>query len=124
MTNKHSIGVDAVIQYLENRSIPEEGRYFFADTITIFNEGRIPTRLLRRHWIITDGNGTLREVRGEGMVGEQPRLLSGECFRYTSAALIDTPVGTMRGEYQMLSFEGEFFAAPIPVFTLAVGSLN
>lgn len=125
MTSKHRIGVDAVTQYLENHSIPGEGRYVFAYTITICNEGRIPARLLRRHWIITDGNGKVREVRGDGVVGEQPRLLPGECFRYTSAALIETPVGTMRGEYEMLSDEGEFFDAPIPVFTLAVpGSLN
>ncbi|NJD08509.1 MAG: Co2+/Mg2+ efflux protein ApaG, partial [Methylococcaceae bacterium] len=79
-----------------------------------------PARLLGRHWIITDANGKVQEVHGEGVVGEQPHLEPGESFRYTSAAMIETPVGFMQGEYRMLTDEGEPFDAEIPAFTLAV----
>lgn len=120
MNKKHSIEVDATTSFLEAQSEPEADRYVFAYTITIRNNGQQPAKLLNRHWIITDANGKVQEVRGEGVVGEQPHLSPGEFFRYTSAAMIETPVGTMRGEYDMVSDEGERFEAPIPAFTLAV----
>lgn len=120
MSNKHQIDIDAVTNYLESQSVPDADRYVFAYTITIHNSGAIPARLLARHWIITDANGKVQEVRGEGVVGEQPRLSPGEYFRYTSAAMIETPVGVMRGAYQWVSDEGESFEAEIPAFTLAV----
>lgn len=120
MSKKYSIEVDAVTNYLESQSAPDADRYVFAYTVTIRNNGAIPARLVARHWIITDAHGKVQEVRGEGVVGEKPHLDPGESFRYTSAAMIETPVGTMRGEYQMVSDDGESFDAEIPQFTLAV----
>lgn len=120
MNNKHQIDIDAVASYLEPQSVPAAGRYVFAYTITLRNDGLIPARLLTRHWVITDANGKVQEVSGEGVVGEQPHLSPGESFRYTSAAMIETPVGVMRGEYQWVSDEGESFEAEIPAFTLAI----
>jgi ApaG protein len=120
MSKKYRIEVDAMTNYLESQSAPEADRYVFAYTITIRNAGKAPARLVARHWIITDANGKVQEVRGEGVVGEKPHLSPGEAFRYTSAAMIETPVGTMRGEYQMVSDEGEYFDAEIPSFTLAI----
>jgi ApaG protein len=117
---KHRIDIDAVTNYLENQSEPTADRYVFSYTITIRNSGENPARLLGRHWIITDANGKVQEVHGEGVVGEQPHLEPGESFRYTSAAMIETPVGFMQGEYRMLTDEGEPFDAEIPAFTLAV----
>ncbi len=117
---KHQIDIDAVTSYLESQSEPDSGRYVFSYTITIRNAGDNPARLLGRHWVITDANGKVQEVHGEGVVGEQPHLEPGESFRYTSAAMIETPVGFMRGEYRMLSDEGVPFDAEIPAFTLAV----
>jgi len=117
---KHRIDIDAITDYLENQSEPAADRYVFSYTITIRNSGDNPARLLGRHWVITDANGKVQEVHGEGVVGEQPHLEPGESFRYTSAAMIETPVGFMRGEYRMLSDAGEPFDAEIPAFTLAV----
>ena len=93
-------------------------RYVFSYTITISNRGGEPARLLTRHWIITDSNGHVEEVFGDGVVGEQPRLLPGESHRYTSGAIIDTPFGTMQGSYGMVTDGGQDFKAPIPVFRL------
>lgn len=120
MSKKHHIQVDAVTHYLESQSAPAADRYVFTYTITIHNDGKAPAKLLSRHWVITDANGKVQEVRGEGVVGEQPHLSPGEYFRYTSAALIETPVGVMRGKYRMLSDDGEYFEAEIAPFTLSI----
>src|SRR5690606_20558068 len=95
-------------------------RYVFSYTITIRNEGTVPARLLTRHWIITDANGKTQDVRGEGVVGEQPYLKPGQGFRYSSGTVIETPVGSMQGSYQMLADDGHKFDAPIPAFRLAI----
>ena len=112
------IAVDA--RFLDDESAPEQGRYVFAYTIQIRNEGSVPARLLGRHWLITDGNGKVQEVVGEGVVGEQPWLRPGEDFEYTSGAVLETDIGTMRGSYDMLADDGTRFAAPIPAFTLSI----
>ena len=117
---KHQIEIDAITNYLESQSVPEQDRYVFTYIITIRNTGAIPARLLARHWVITDANGKVQEVRGEGVVGEKPHLSPGDSFRYTSAAMIETPVGVMHGEYLLINDEGEAFDAEIPSFTLAV----
>jgi ApaG protein len=120
-----AISVDVETTYVREQSDPVEDRYVFAYTVTIRNEGPAPARLLRRHWIITDGNGDENEVRGDGVVGEQPHLQPGEGFRYTSGAILRTPVGTMRGSYQMVDDDGVEFDAPIEPFRLAMpGSVN
>ena len=106
--------------YLEAQSEPEEQRYVFSYTITIRNEGTQAAQLVSRHWLITDSNGKTQEVRGKGVVGEQPHLRPGQSFRYSSGAIIATPVGTMQGSYQMRSDEGLTFDAPIPAFRLAM----
>jgi len=95
-------------------------QHFFSYTITINNSGAQPAKLINRHWIITDGNNYVEEVRGKGVVGEQPYLNPGEYFQYTSSAVLKTPVGTMEGEYEMEYDSGERFFAPIPVFSLVV----
>jgi ApaG protein len=120
MSNKHSIQIDTVSSYLESQSAPEAGRYVFSYTITIHNAGSVPARLLSRHWVITDSDGKVQEVRGDGVVGEQPHLVPGQSFRYTSAAMIETPLGTMRGEYQMVADDGQLFDAEIAPFVLAI----
>lgn len=106
--------------FLDDQSVPEEGRFVFAYTIHIRNQGKVPARLLGRHWLITDSNGKVREVVGEGVVGEQPWLRPGEGFEYTSGAVLETAIGTMRGSYDILADDGTRFAAPIPAFTLSV----
>lgn len=120
MNDKYRIAVEVETQYLDEQSQPEEERYVFAYTITIRNTGRVAAKLLSRHWIITDGNGTVQEVRGAGVVGEQPHLAPGQWFRYTSGTVLDTPVGTMQGSYQMRADDGHEFAAAIPVFRLSI----
>ncbi|HET8692716.1 MAG TPA: Co2+/Mg2+ efflux protein ApaG [Steroidobacteraceae bacterium] len=116
--NLISVNVDT--RYLEDQSDPDERRYVFAYTITIRNRGKTPARLLGRHWVITDANGKVQEVRGDGVVGEQPHLMPGQGFRYTSGAVLETPVGSMQGAYQMLSDSGERFEAPVAPFSLAI----
>ena len=116
----YEVDVSAQTQYLPEQSDEPANRYVFAYTITIRNEGNVPARLLTRHWIITDSNGKVQEVRGEGVVGEQPYLKPGQGFRYSSGASIATPVGTMRGSYQMVAADGTRFEANIPQFTLSV----
>ena len=120
---QHKIRVDVDTSYLEDQSDPKERRYVFSYTITIRNEGNVPARLLTRHWIITDSNGKVQEVRGEGVVGEQPYLKPGQGFRYTSGAVLETPVGAMEGSYQMVADNGEQFDAPIAAFSLAMPGL-
>ena len=117
---KHNIKVEVDTNYIEEQSLPQQDRYVFAYTITIRNEGQMPARLLTRHWVITDANGKINEVRGEGVVGEQPYLKPGESFRYTSGTLLETPVGAMEGSYQMVADDGEQFDAEIPPFTLSI----
>jgi ApaG protein len=112
--------IDVDTCFLDDQSAPEEGRFVFAYTIHIRNGGNVPARLLRRHWLITDGNGKVQEVEGEGVVGEQPWLRPGEGFEYTSGAVLETDIGTMRGSYDILADDGTRFAAPIPAFTLSV----
>lgn len=116
--NQISIYVDTT--YLAAQSAPENDQYVFSYTITIHNTGTTAARLLDRHWVITDANGKVEEVRGEGVVGEQPYLLPGEAFRYTSGAVLETPTGCMEGEYVMISDNNDHFMASIPPFTLAV----
>jgi ApaG protein len=116
----HKINIEVETNYLDDQSEPREQRYVFAYTITIRNEGDFPAKLLARHWIITDANGRVQEVRGPGVVGEQPYLKPGQGFRYSSGAVLETPVGTMQGSYQMLADDGAQFDAPIPAFRLAM----
>jgi len=113
------IRIEVETAYLDHQSDPAEGRYAFSYSITIRNEGPVAARLLSRHWIITDADGGVQEVRGEGVVGEQPLIRPGEGFRYSSGAIIPTPVGSMRGAYQMVDEVGREFEAPIAAFTLA-----
>jgi Uncharacterized protein affecting Mg2+/Co2+ transport len=117
---KYKIEVQVEPNYLPDQSVPSEDRYVFAYTVTIRNAGSVPARLISRHWIIADANGQEREVRGEGVVGEQPYLAPGDDFRYTSGAVLETPVGSMRGSYRMLADDGIAFDAPIAPFTLAM----
>lgn len=117
---EHKIRVDVETSYLDEQSDPRERRFVFAYTITIRNEGQVPARLLTRHWVITDANGKVEEVRGDGVVGEQPYLKPGQGFRYSSGAVLETPVGAMQGSYQMLADDGAHFDAPIEPFRLAM----
>lgn len=116
----YALEISVATQFLDEQSDAGEDRYVFAYTIRIRNLGRLPAQLLNRHWLITDGNGRVEEVRGEGVVGEQPRLEPGEQFTYTSGAVLETPVGTMQGSYDMAGDDGARFDAPIPPFTLSV----
>jgi len=118
--DRHRIRVVVETNYVEDQSDPRERRYVFAYTITIRNEGRVPARLLTRHWIITDSNGKVQEVRGHGVVGEQPYLKPGQGFRYSSGTVLETPVGAMQGTYQMVGDDGQHFDAPIQPFRLAI----
>ncbi|MBI4696691.1 MAG: Co2+/Mg2+ efflux protein ApaG [Gammaproteobacteria bacterium] len=116
----YQITVGVSTTYVEDQSQPEQNRYVFAYTVTLRNTGRTAAQLMTRHWIITDATGQVQEVRGDGVVGEQPRLEPGESYRYTSGAVIETPVGTMTGSYHMIADDGVGFEAPIPMFRLSV----
>jgi ApaG protein len=116
----HKISIEVETAYLEEQSEPRERRYVFSYTITIRNEGEVPAKLLTRHWVITDANGRSQEVRGDGVVGEQPYLKPGQGFRYSSGAVLETPVGAMQGSYQMVADDGATFDAAIPAFRLAI----
>ena len=105
--------------YLESQSVPDDNRYVFAYTVHMENRGNLAARLLTRHWIITDAEGKTEEVTGPGVVGEHPYLKPGQSFEYTSGAVLQTPVGSMRGSYQMQDDNGDLFDAAIPVFTLS-----
>src|SRR5690606_26507860 len=118
--NECEISIEVATDYVDDQSEPDVNRYVFAYTITIANRGNVPAQLLSRHWVITDANGKVQEVRGDGVVGEQPHLNPGEQFRYSSGAVIETPVGAMQGSYRMKTDNGIDFEAPIPPFTLAV----
>lgn len=119
-TEKYEIRIGVATDYVDDQSAPDDGRYVFAYTITIENLGVLPAKLLSRHWVITDANGKVQEVSGDGVVGEQPHLNPGETFRYSSGAVLETPVGAMQGSYRMKADNGLSFDAPIPAFTLAV----
>jgi ApaG protein len=118
--SRYDIAVSAATQYLPEQSDEATGRYVFAYTITLRNTGSLAAQLISRHWIISDSQGLVQEVRGLGVVGAQPLLQPGESFEYTSGASIATAVGTMRGSYQMLAEDGARFEAPIAEFTLSV----
>ena len=120
MANTHDITVSARTVFIPEQSDVNAGRYVFAYTITILNTGSVAAQLISRHWIITDSNNHVQEVRGKGVVGEQPLLRPNEKFEYTSGTAIATPVGTMRGSYQMRGEDGVEFDAPIPEFTLSM----
>lgn len=119
-TERDGIQIDVATDYVDEQSEPDVDRYVFAYTITIANKGRIAAKLLSRHWVITDANGKVQEVSGDGVVGEQPHLNPGESFRYSSGAVLETPVGAMQGRYLMQDDNGADFYAPIEPFTLAV----
>ena len=117
---KYEISVTARSAFIPEQSDTAHERYVFAYTITITNSGDVPAQLVSRHWIITDANNQVQEVRGLGVIGEQPRLRPNQSFEYTSGTAIGTPVGTMRGSYQMVAEDGTHFDAPIPEFTLSM----
>ena len=119
-SKKYEIQVGAQVEYIPEQSSEEQDRYVFAYTITITNTGSIPAQLISRHWIITDASNSVQEVRGLGVVGEQPLLKPGESFEYTSGSAINTPVGTMKGSYQMVAEDGTKFDATIAEFTLSM----
>ncbi len=116
----HELKVQVKTVYMGDQSQPESDRYTFAYTVTMENTGTVPAKLLGRRWVITDANGKVVEVMGEGVVGEHPYLRPGEAFEYTSAATIETPVGSMHGSYQLLADDGVPFEAPIAAFSLAM----
>ncbi|MCC5858663.1 MAG: Co2+/Mg2+ efflux protein ApaG [Ectothiorhodospiraceae bacterium] len=117
---RYQVRVQVEPCYLAHESDPDQDRYVFSYTVTIRNTGQVPVRLLNRHWLITDAHGTTRTVDGEGVVGEQPHLEPGDQFRYTSGAMLTTPVGSMEGSYDMLADDGTAFQAEIAPFTLAM----
>src|SRR5690349_25132732 len=116
----HAVEIDVEARYVSDQSKPEANRYVFSYVITLRNLGMMPARLQTRHWVITDANGKVEEVRGEGVVGEQPWMRPGDRYQYSSGAVLDTAVGTMQGSYQMLADDGTRFDAPIAPFTLSI----
>ena len=119
-SDHHLIEVGVETNYLEEQSSPADERFVFAYNVTITNAGDVPAKLMTRHWVITDANGHIQEVHGEGVVGEKPYLRPGESFEYTSGTVLETPVGSMQGSYQMVTDDGQAFDASIPPFTLAL----
>jgi len=115
----YAMAVAVQTRYLSEQSNPAAGRYAFAYTIQIRNGGDIPAQLLDRHWKIVDGNGKVQEVKGPGVIGEQPLIAPGATYSYTSGCLLETPVGTMEGSYGMRATDGHSFQAPIALFRLA-----
>ena len=122
---RYQIDVHIVSRYLPEHSEPQQSRYAFAYEVTITNSGQQAAQLLSRHWLITDGNGQVQEVRGDGVVGEQPLIAPGASHNYSSGTLMATQVGTMQGSYQLIAEDGQSFEAPIAPFRLAVpGALH
>jgi len=119
MQTDHEISISVETSYIESQSAPANNIFAFSYTISIHNSGKTAAKLLNRHWVITDADGKVQEVRGEGVVGKQPHLQPGEAFRYTSGTLLATPVGSMQGEYEMVDDSGQHFLATIPSFSLA-----
>ena len=122
---RYQVDVSVTTRFLAEQSQPEHDRFAFAYSITVHNNGSLPARLLSRHWIITDGDGHVEEVRGEGVVGQQPLIDVGNSHSYSSGTVMTTKVGTMQGTYQMLAEDGKRFDAVIKPFRLAVpGALH
>lgn len=117
--SRYAIGIEVSTLYLDEESTPEVGRYVFAYTIRIENQGSEAARLTHRHWIVTDAEGHVEEVHGEGVVGEQPRLQPGDDFEYSSGVVLPTSLGTMQGSYELVADDGTRFQARIPAFTLS-----
>lgn len=123
--SRYQIDVSVFTRYLPEQSQPQQNRFAFAYDVTIVNNGELPAQLLSRHWLITDGNGQVQEVRGAGVIGEQPLIEPGASHSYSSGTLLATQVGTMQGSYQMVADDGQHFDAPIAPFLLAVpGALH
>ncbi len=121
MTQKnYDISISSKTSYIPEQSSPNGMRYVFTYTITITNSGLVAAKLLRRHWVITDANGKVQEVKGDGVIGEQPHIMPGESHQYSSASVLETPVGCMQGSYEMIADDGVEFEAPIPVFNLSM----
>ncbi|HWV09207.1 MULTISPECIES: Co2+/Mg2+ efflux protein ApaG [unclassified Pseudomonas] len=122
---RYQVDVTVTTRYLPEQSQPEQNRFAFAYTVTIANNGQLPAKLLSRHWLITDGDGRVQEVRGAGVVGQQPLIAAGQSHNYSSGTVLSSRVGTMQGSYQMLAEDGKRFEAEIAPFRLAVpGSLH
>jgi ApaG protein len=117
------IGIEVITQYVARESDPAQQRFVFAYTITITNQGDAPAQLLSRHWYVTDGHGEVKEVQGDGVVGKQPRITPSQAFRYTSAVILPTPVGSMHGAYEFQRDDGSRFEAPIPAFALVLPTM-
>ena len=116
---RYQIEVRVRSDYVPEQSLPNDQRYVFSYTVTIENSGQEAARLINRHWVVADSNGKVQEVRGEGVVGEQPHLKPGESYRYTSGTILETPIGSMHGSYEMLADDGTRFDADIHPFSLA-----
>lgn len=122
---RYQIDVSVDTRFLAEQSNPDQGRYAFAYTVTVRNQGKVPARLVSRHWVITDGNGRVEEVRGPGVVGQQPLIGVGQSHTYSSGTIMATKVGNMHGSYQMIADDGKEFDAVIAPFRLAVpGALH
>lgn len=119
-SSDYDFDINVRTRYVPEQSRPDDDHYVFAYTITLRNTGRVPARLLARHWVITDATGQSEEVTGEGVVGEQPWLRPGDDYEYTSGAALETAVGTMQGSYEMYADDGTRFQAPIAAFTLSI----
>ena len=119
----HSVEVRVEAYFLEEQSDTNNGLFTFAYRVKLKNMGQDTVQLLRRHWVITDSNGQVRHVKGDGVVGEQPVLQPGQNYEYVSGSRLESPIGTMEGTYQMVNQKGETFDVKIPPFTLAVPSL-
>ena len=116
----YKIQIVAQVRHLAEQSDEADNRFVFSYTISLTNNGESTVQLLSRHWIITDGNNQVQEVRGQGVVGEQPVIKPGQSFGYTSGTVLSTPVGTMTGSYLMVAEDGTKFEAPVPQFVLSV----
>ena len=116
----YTIDVRVQARFVPDQSKPDDDRYVFAYTINVRNAGKLPAQLLTRHWVITDANGKVEEVRGEGVVGDQPWIRPGDDYEYSSGAVLETDMGVMSGSYQMVADDGTRFDAPIPRFTLSI----
>ncbi|GAA0859149.1 Co2+/Mg2+ efflux protein ApaG [Aliiglaciecola litoralis] len=123
MSQQSDICIKVQTQYLEDHFPKSDSKYAFAYRINIINNSDQDYQLLRRYWLITDGNGEKTEVSGDGVIGEQPHIPAGKSYQYTSGAILDTPVGTMQGHYELIDSQGNTIKAPIPVFRLAVSTL-